>query len=234
MKTQGTILLLHGLAVGAVVLLAQNAQSQTTVYNNTAGYNANFNYNNAAAGNEVVLAGSAPSDYISSFAVQFDLINSGASPLAGAPTGNEEVKLDFYVNDGGLVSGYPSPGTPIWSSDFSTMSTIGLTSFTEGSTLTYNPDISVPKDFTWIVTFENVPAGETAGLGLFSEPGGPSVGGNYDDAWINTGSGWALDVASTGNPPMQFGAMVVAVPEPGTIVLGLMGACAFLARRRKS
>jgi len=244
MKTQEIFLLLQGLAVGAVILLAQNAQSQI-LYSNALGYNGNFNYNNAnpaqaaSAGNEVVLAGSALSDVITSFEVQFDLINSGANPLLGAPTGNEELEVNFYKNDGSLVSGYASPGSLIWSSGFSTMSAIGLSSFTEGSTLTYNPDISVPKDFTWIVTFENVPVGESAGLGLFSEPGGPSVGGNYDDAWINTGSGWALDVASAGNPPMQFGAVLVGVPDngvpyPGTTVLGLMGACAFLARRRES
>jgi hypothetical protein len=240
MKTQGKVLLLHGLAAGAMVLLAQNAQSQTTVYNNTSGYNGNFNYNNAnpadsaEAGNEVVLAGSALSDYISSFVVQFDLISSGANPLAGAPTGNEEVEIDFYDNDGNLVSGAKSPGTPIWSSGFSTMSQIGLTYFTEGSTLSYNPGVTVPQDFTWTMTFKDVPVGESAGLGLFSESGGPSVGGNFEDAWVNTGSGWQLDVAATGSPSLQFGAMVVAVPEPGTIVLGLMGACAFLARRRKS
>ncbi len=114
------------------------------------------------------------------------------------------------------------------------MSAIGLSAFTQGQTLTYDPDVSVPDDFTWTMVFEDVPIGESAGMGLFSEPTGPSVGGNYGDAWINTGSGWQLYVASPGNPSLQFGAILEAVPEPGVIALVVMGACAFLARRRKS
>ncbi len=91
---------LHALAVGVAALLAQNAQSQSVVYNNTSGYNGNLTFNNAEAGNEVVLAGSAASYYVTQFQVQFDLVNSGDSPLSGTPTGNEEVEVNFYKNDG--------------------------------------------------------------------------------------------------------------------------------------
>jgi len=215
----------HALAVGAMVLLAQNSQSQTTVYNNTLGYNANFYFNNAnpvpaAAGNEVVLAGSATAQYITSFQVQFSLINSGASPLSGNPTGSEKVEASFYDNNGSLVSGYPSPGSLIWTSGFSSMSAIGLATFTQGSTLTYNPGVIVPRDFTWVLTFEDVPSGESAGLGLFSEPSGPSVGGNFDDAWVNSGSGWQLDEAAPGNPGLQFGAVLIARANPAPSIIG--------------
>jgi len=223
------------LAAVAAALLAQNAQSQSVIYNNTSGYNGNLNFDNAEAGNEVVLAGSASSDYITQFQVQFDLINSGASPLAGAPTGNEEVEVNFYKNNGAQVSGYDSPGTLLWSSGFSSMSTIGLSTFSEGQTLTYNPDVVVPDDFTWTLVFENVPDGESAGMGLFSEPAGPSVGGNYSDAWVYTAaSGWQLYVASPGNPSLQFGAVLEGVPELGTVALGVLGAGAFLAWRRRT
>jgi hypothetical protein len=237
MNTRGISLFL--MAAGAMLLPAQKAHSQAIVYSNALGYNGNFNFNNAnpaeaaSAGNEVVLSGSAHSDYITSFQVQFDLIKSGANPLSGAPTGNEEMEVSFYENNGSLVSGYASPGTELWTSGFSSMSTIGLTTFTEGSTLTYYPDVSVPQDFTWVVTYENVPSGEDAGLGLFSEAAGPAVGGNYDDAWVNSGSGWQLDVAAAGDPGLQFGAVAQAVPEPGMFALGVAGACVFLARRRK-
>jgi hypothetical protein len=232
MKKRGTRFLLHALAAGAIVLMAQNAQSQTVVYSNALGYNGNFYFNNAnpavpaSAGNEVVLAGNATSDYITLFQVQFSLINSGASPLSGNPTGNEEVELSFYDNDGSLASGYPSPGMLIWSSGFSSMSTIGLTSFTEGNRLIYIPDVSVPQDFTWTMTFEDVPSGESAGMGLFSEPSGPAVGGNFDDAWVNSGPGWQLDEAASGNPGLQFGAVLVAgsaPSQPGIITTSLAG-----------
>ena len=214
-----------------MVLLAQNAQSQTCVYSNALGYGGNFNFNNpdpaltASAGNEVVLAGSAPSDYITSFQVQFSLVNSGASPLSGNPTGNEQVEVSFYNNDGSLVSGYPSPGSLLWTSGFASMSAIGLALFTEGSTLTYSPGVVVPRDFTWVMTFQNVPSGESAGLGLFSEPAGPSVGGNFDDAWVNSGSGWQLEEAAQGNPALQFGAVLIArtTPQPGISGLSVAG-----------
>jgi hypothetical protein len=57
------------------------------------------------------------------------------------------------------------------------------------------------------------------------------------------------DIAGTGNPPsapedlsqgtsaahtLQSFSLVANVPEPGTIALGLMGVCGFLARRRKA
>ena len=60
---------LHALAVSAMVLLAQYAQSQTCVYSNALGYGGNFYFSNAnpalpaSAGNEVVLAGGATASY---------------------------------------------------------------------------------------------------------------------------------------------------------------------------
>ncbi len=222
-KKRGSPLLLQALAVGIVALLVQNAQSQGIVYNNSTTFNGNFNFAaGTQAGNEVVLAGSATSDTITQFQVQFDLTG------AGAPNGGDGVEVQFYANTGATVNGYASPGTLLYSSGFSS-----LTSFTSGSTLTYSiPNVVVPKDFTWTLVFEGVPAGEAAGLGLF---GPATVGGNYHDAWVNNGSAWVLDVATgTGTPALEFGATLTAVPEPSTIALGVIGACAFLARRRKS
>jgi hypothetical protein len=219
-------LFLQALAVGAVVLLAQNAQSQGTVYNNSTTYNGNFDFAaGTQVGNEVVLAGSGPSYALSTFQVQFNLNGTGT------PNASDAVKLLLYNNTGGVVQGANSPGaTPVYDSGFSS-----LTAFTAGSVLTYTlpANTVVKQDFTWVLEFQGVPSGETAGLGLF---GPTTVGFNYHDAWENSGSGWALDVAGTGNPALEFGAVITAtaVPEPSTIVLGVMGACAFLARRRKN
>ena len=50
----------------------------------------------------------------------------------GTPVGTEAVEVNFYANTGATVQGYASPAaTPIYSSGFSTMSSLGLTSFTE-------------------------------------------------------------------------------------------------------
>ena len=219
-------LFLQALAVGAVALLAQNAQSQGIVYNNSTTYNGNFDFAaGTQVGNEVVLAGSGPSYDVSTFQVQFNLNGTGT------PNASDAVKLLLYNNTGGVVQGVNSPGaTPVYDSGFS-----ALTAFTAGSVLTYTlpANTVVNQDFTWVLEFQGVPSGETAGLALF---GPTTVGFNYHDAWENSGSGWALDVAGTGNPALEFGAVITAtaVPEPSTIVLGVMGACAFLARRRKN
>jgi hypothetical protein len=131
----------------------------------------------------------------------------------------------------------------LYSSGFTT-----LTAFTpaSGQTLTYNPDVTVPADFTWTLVFSGVPSGDSAGLSIFNSSTKnvsgiptPAIGGNYNDAWVNSGSfsspSWSLiQSASPNNPGLQFGALVTAVPEPSTIALGVIGACSFLARRRKS
>ncbi|HZM06638.1 MAG TPA: PEP-CTERM sorting domain-containing protein [Candidatus Saccharimonadales bacterium] len=225
--------LLKVLAVGVVASLAQNAQSQTIVYNNSTTFQDNFTLNNFQAGNEVVLAGTATSDYLTQFKVQFDLINSGASPLAGTPTGTEGMEINFYQNNGAAVSGYNSPGTQLYTTGFFTMSSVGLSAFTEGQTITISPNVVVPQDFTWTVAFQNVPASESAGLSLYHQATGPTVGANFNDAWYNNGTAWTLQVANAGSPPLQFGA-TASVPEPSTIALGVMGAGALLARRRKN
>lgn len=218
-------LFLQALTVAAAALLAQNAQSQSTVYNNSTTFNGNFDFAaGTQVGNEVVLDGSGPRYALATFQVQFNLNGPGT------PNASDAVELLLYNNTGGLVQGANSPGTLVYSSGFSS-----LTAFTSGSLLTYTLPAGtvVNQDFTWVLEFQGVPSGETAGLALF---GPTTVGYNYHDAWENSGSGWALDVAGTGNPALEFGAVITgtAVPEPSTIVLGVMGACAFLARRRKN
>jgi hypothetical protein len=233
---------LHALAVGVGAFLAQDAQSQSVLYDNTADFQANFIVDNNTIGNEVVLAGSSPMDFISSLTFQFSLVNNGASPLSGSPSGTEEVELTLLQNNGAPFgsTSYLTPNTVLYSSTFLNLKTLGLSTFTQGENLTFNPNVTVPQDFTWVVTFEGVPSTETAGLAIFNAPAGPSVGGNYQDAWYLPGAiggsgAWSLNVANSG-PSLQFGATLTgtAVPEPSTIALGLMGASAFLVRRRKA
>jgi hypothetical protein len=223
------------LVAGVVVAFSQSAQSQALYDNGTdSAYNGNFNYNNvspgdtspASAGNQIILAGSATSDYISEFIVQFDLINSGASPLTGSPTGDEEVALSFYANNG--AGG--APGTMLYCSGFSTMSSIGLNYFSEGQNLTYTPDISVPQEFTWVLTFADIPSTESAGLAL---RGPPTIGQTFEDAWYNNGTGWTDVTIPGGNPLLEFGAE--AIPEPSCLwFVNLAAGAGFWWRSRVS
>jgi len=251
MKNRITFLLLQGLAAGVVAMLAQDVQGQV-LYNNTGqtvgtsvGTSTQYgNYSfgnggNSQAGNEIVVGNGVSQYDITSFAVQFFLTGT---TFSGTPT----VTLSFYYNNGAAVSGYASPGTPLYSSTYT------ATAFTpaSGQTLTFTPNIvTKDADFTWTLTFSGVPAGDSAGLSIFNSStingSGvpvPATGANYNDAWVNTSTtstpSWSLVQSSPNpnNPGLQFGALVQgsAVPEPSTITLGLLGACGFLARRRKS
>jgi PEP-CTERM motif len=225
----------YAFGVGAAVLVAQSAQSQQVLYNNATspstftGVNFNPAGTGVTFGNEIVLSTGAPFDKITQVEFQFDLTGTGTF------TGNESVDVTLFANNGALVSGAASPGTVYWTSGVSTLQSQGLSGFTSGSTLTYTvPSALVGPDLTFAVTFSGLASGETAGLGLFNPV---TVGYNYDDAWVNTGSGWALDKAASGSADYIFGLEVSGtpsgVPEPSTIALGLMGACGFLARFRK-
>jgi hypothetical protein len=228
---------LSAVAVGAVALLTQNAQSQTTVYNNTSTFAGDFNYNNAQAGNEVILAGSTSGDEITSFQFQYDFLNSTLG-TTGTPAGGETVTLSFYNNYGGTkVSGYAAPVTPALFT--STPVSLSGQGFTTGTSLTFSvangglpaAGVNVPQIFTWTVTFAGIGSAENAGLAEYGPT--PLVGQNYSDAWYNTAGAaspvWALDLASSGNPALNFGATVSAVPEPSSIGLFAMGSIGLLA-----
>jgi hypothetical protein len=201
-------------AAGALLaFLAQNAQSNV-LYNDIINtQNGNFNNGNATEGNEVTLAGAATGDLITSFAFQADYIGSLLTPAA-------TFSLSFYKNNGPLFSGYASPGTLIWTSG--PFSFGGYTPATGSSISFAQADLGggvlVPQDFTWVVTFAGLQGGENAGLSLYSPA---TVGENYNDAWVNNGSGWVLDVATVGNPPLDFGAEIGGTPVPDSSCLSI-------------
>jgi hypothetical protein len=235
------LFLLRVLAVAAAALLAQQARSQSVLYENLSTFNGNFNFTQIAdtmAGNEVILPGSSSTYEIAQAEVQVDLINSGISPLAGSPAGTEQGELMFCLNDGTSYNGNATPGRVLWSSGFASLSALGLTNFTQGVTLTYFPGVLVPRDFTWVMVFGNIPDGESAGLSLYSNP---IVGTNYHYAWADTGSGWAaLEFTAAQNFPLEFGAEIQGMPYPqpgafqsitvqsnGAVQFGLTGTTAF-------
>ena len=214
------------MSVGALAFLCQNAMSQN-LYDDTASYTgANFNFGTSAgtasAGNEVVLSGSS-ANTVNDFQVQIDFTGTGT------PTGT--VDVGFYLNNGAPFNGYATPGTQLWDAGAT-----ALTSFTTGGgeKLDYAipGGVVVPQDFTYVVTFSGLTATEVGGLSIY---GNTTTGLNYNDAWVNTAGSWSLEAAGSGQPAPQFGATMTGttVPEPSTIALGVMGACAFIARRFK-
>jgi hypothetical protein len=206
-------------AAGVFAFLAQNAQSQLIGTGNlyqdsTTTQNGNFNNGNNTEGNEVVLAGTAASDLITSFSFQFDYTGTGNPSAVTAD-------VQFFANTGGAVSGYASPGgTPLFDSG-----AFSIGGYTAGSTVNFDQadlggGVVVPQDFTWVVTFAGLTAGENAGLALYSPA---TVGQNFNDAWVNDNNGnpnsWQLDVATQGNPPLDFGAVFNGTPVPDSSCL---------------
>jgi hypothetical protein len=230
MKNRFTPVFVSAFTVGVVTLVGQSAQAQTDLYDNTstAYSGANFNFDSGgggtvSAGNEVVLTGGSGGVYtVSQFAVQIDFTGTGT------PQGSVDVQ--FLQNNGPAFNGYATPNTILWDAGATS-----LTSFTTGGgeVLTYSvPNISVPQDFTYVVSFTGLSSTEVAGLSIY---GAPTIGVDHNDAWVNTTGSWTLEEAGTGQPSPQFGAQIkgTVVPEPSTIALGVMGACGFLARLRK-
>ena len=137
----------------------------------------------------------------------------------------QSATLRFYAN-----SGTNPPVTPFYTTAAVPLTGTGFRSYTIGLT-TVPP---VPDTFTWTIQFSNLGAGETAGLLLY---GPPAVGSSFNDFWQKDGAGvWSLNQINNGNTLADFAISFSAVPEPGILALGSLGALllAGLGRFRKS
>ena len=151
--------------------------------------------------------------------------------FSGAASGNSVIR--FYANDGApeFIDGVPTnqlePSTLLYQSnpialeaDFNQLEITGLS-------------VPVPADwFTFTIEFSDLAPAQNVGL-LIRNP--PDVGVSFDDVWVNVGNSgdWALRQIplTTAN----LAAQIVAVPEPGTVALALLGIGSlfgFMRRRR--
>jgi hypothetical protein len=121
-------------------------------------------------------------------------------------SGNEQMKVYFYKNDGSQGI----PNTELWNSGWFNISA------TPKSQVIFDSGLNVPVNanhFTWAVTLNGIESGESAGLFIFSPP---NLGNNFTDYWYNDGSGWQL---RAGTQAIDFEAKIKAVAISPTVNL---------------
>ena len=148
--------------------------------------------------------------------------------FSGASVSAQNVTLSMYANTG--VAGAPA-ASPFYTSDPFPLG-IGFVNQTN----TIDPallNITLPDTFTWTVKFSNLAPLETGGLLVY---GPPRTGTSLDSFWQNDGTAWRELQLNNGATAANFGFAVAAVPEPGVLALGGLGALllAGLKRFRKA
>lgn len=210
--------------VAAVSTVVTVAQADTVYNNSTADSNIRFNPGLAEVGDEITLAGTARD--ITDFTFQY---------WGQTFSGNEQARLRFYLNNGVASPAGPlTPSTVFYDSGWfnigaTTRSTLVFTDFTTDATTPLTT--TLPNSFTWSVQFQGIDLGEgeSAGLDLYNPP---TVGGNFNEYWENTGpGGW--EYRGTNGVPVNFAAQLNAVPEPSMLALGALGGVGALFLRRR-
>jgi hypothetical protein len=133
-----------------------------------------------------------------------------------------------YLNDGSSVAtvggeSVLAPNTPLFRSGSFDLSpgfqTVDLD--LSGSPVAIRDTTGAfANTLTWTVVFSGINPGAQAGLTVFSPA---TEGASFDDFWRKTSTGWDTLLIDNGAIPGNFAAQVTAVPEPGTLVFGLLG-----------
>ncbi len=219
------------IAAGAGLFLTTNvAVCGTLIYSDATtdtGNSLNF-VNGTTIGSEVVMAGAASFDTLTSFAFEY---YSPDATFSGAVTMN----VILSANDGPLngYGYYDTPGTSLFNSGSFTLKTPQQNGYGSYATLNFDlsgSPITVPKDFTLAIDVAGLAVGDTVAVELFEQP---TVGSNYGDYWWNDGTGWRLNALA--GTETGFGA-IFAVPDPAStaMLLGSALSCLALLRRKMS
>jgi hypothetical protein len=135
-------------------------------------------------------------------------------------------RIRFYRNDG--PGTYATPHTLLYDSGTFFINSGYNTKWITGLA------VEVPNTITWSVEFSGVSdaAGDRAGL-LFYHP--PTTGTSARDFWAVFNGEWRLYHfgGTTFKPEANFGARIIAVPEPSTFVLLTLGGLGLLAAGRR-
>ena len=188
-------------ALGLVIGCFGSETVSQVIYDNSDNYEADYFNTLLEVGDQVQFAGT--NRMVNDFQFMY------FAKLTDPPSGNEQARVRFYLNDGPqTVRGVPAPGTLLYDSGTFTISTNIQT--VEIS----NIAVIVPGNtLTWTVQFSGFGTNEHGGV-LFYDP--PAVGSSGDFLWLKQTNGWK-QVTQPGLVN-NFSARFTAVPAPAEIV----------------
>jgi hypothetical protein len=223
------------------------AAQPVLLYNNTttlANYNLMFP-NSLEVGDQIWLANYLANPYLTSFSFEYYSPNATFS-------GTVTADVRFYLNDGAPFNSYATPGTLFYdtgpfdiptpesaTSENSAVLSFSTADLYSDALMNMNPNLQMPDNFTFSVTFQGLSGPDQVGLPSF-EP--PTVGYNKQDYWENDGGTWKLETNTVDNvlQPVAYGIQLYGTnqpptPEPTTLCLTAAGAAllAGFARRRR-
>lgn len=203
------------LKVGALIVAALTISFSgfsDIYYSNATGYSGSYFVPPSAStefGDQVIAPVGNTANVVTDF--QFEYFGS-----LGSTAGKTGV-IKFYDNTG--TSG--APGNNLFTSSSFSLGN-GYNTIVMSSLV-----VPVPAGgLTWTVSFSGLTVGEAAGLLIYENP---TVGTSQNDYWSFSGGSWALNQISGGSPKANFGARIVAVPEPTVVQFAGLGVAALLS-----
>lgn len=236
--------LLKAMVAGAGIVVAGSMGVRGDIlYQDTSGYTGSaLNLTNGVEVGQQLWQGTLVPEYLTSFAFEY------YSPLS-TYSGNVEMDVRLYENDGSLFNGYAMPDTIFFDTGYFTLTNpfvssgnsaaninFDLSDLLTGNVVNLDPSLVMPTNFTLSVTVTGLEGSDAVGLPVF---GLASVGTNAADYWLynNISSTWELMTNNAG--PVAFGAEFLGqptpTPEPSVLCLSAIGAVALtvIARRRQ-
>ncbi|HOX58685.1 MAG TPA: hypothetical protein P5205_16525 [Candidatus Paceibacterota bacterium] len=217
-------------------------QGQTTIYDNSVGdLTTRYNPGTVEIGDNVDLDGVERN--LTFFSFEYWGTNS-AAPNNSAFAGNVEARVKLYLMDGDLdPNNHVRPATELFNSGWFGSDDVPNFGPTPRSTLFFTAGIDwaaaglhIPANtITWSVQFRGMEETDSVGVDIYCPP---VTGGNPNSYWENRGTESAPDWillwnSDAPNYQMNFGALMLAVPEPSVMALSLIGGlCVLLLSRR--